>query len=160
MYVAEEDWSKEMNIDYFEEIQYPYLGLLKRRTRFLQKHLNKLKALISFQKMFIVFANLGPVRDIILIMGLKSLIIVPDILSSLTFKRILLVFHDTTSHDPILVFLLQFLGSPACNDTIFYTPALFWVGPGGAGIWKDGFMALPEVWQLAGRVVEDVTRTV
>lgn len=28
--VAKEDWNKEMNIDYFEEIQYSYLGLVER----------------------------------------------------------------------------------------------------------------------------------
>lgn len=30
IYVAKEGWSKEMNIDYFEEIQYPYLWLVER----------------------------------------------------------------------------------------------------------------------------------
>lgn len=58
-------------------------------------------------------------------MGLKSLISVPGILSSLMFKCMVLVFHDTTTLDLILVFLLQFLSSPVCNDTIFYMSALF-----------------------------------
>lgn len=30
IYVVKEGWSKEMNIDYFEEIQYPYLWLVER----------------------------------------------------------------------------------------------------------------------------------
>lgn len=30
IYVAKEGWSKEMDIDYFKEIQYPYLGLVER----------------------------------------------------------------------------------------------------------------------------------
>jgi len=31
LYVAKEGWSREINIDYFEEIQYPYLRLVERK---------------------------------------------------------------------------------------------------------------------------------